>query len=109
MGLKLPLNTHDGCGNLAAEPLTPPATRLDVGRHRIGFFRPAPTAWRGSDGHVRAQTHLSRRRLAHRRPLEFIDLVAQPRRQLEVLVLGRLEDRKSTRLNSSHPSISYAV
>src|SRR6266487_3525462 len=45
------------------------------------------------------------------------DLVAQHRRQLEIeLLRGRLhlllqqpDGRKSTRLNSSHPSISYAV
>src|SRR5438128_5883387 len=35
-----------------------------------------------------------------------IDLVSQGRIQLD---LGALEDRKSTRLNSSHGSISYAV
>src|SRR5690348_17908355 len=41
------------------------------------------------------------------------DLVAtMPREQLQLkigLVPVRFEDRKSTRLNSSHPSISYAV
>src|SRR5690348_18149924 len=35
--------------------------------------------------------------------------VAAAERQLEAVGRGGVEDRKSTRLNSSHPSISYAV
>src|SRR3712207_8289028 len=38
-----------------------------------------------------------------------LELGAQRRRDRQVLRLDRVEDRKSTRLNSSHANISYAV
>src|SRR2546427_9541850 len=34
---------------------------------------------------------------------------APPAGHVELIILGQIEDRKSTRLNSSHSQISYAV
>src|SRR5690348_17371057 len=62
------------------------------------------------------RSHRGRRRLLHVEPIAEVRRVlrehaeAKEREDGLVLLLQRkLEDRKSTRLNSSHPSISYAV
>src|SRR5207248_9255362 len=45
----------------------------------------------------------------HRSPPDDGDAVANCMRDLRLLAPARLRDRKSTRLNSSHRTISYAV
>src|SRR5207244_10904306 len=42
-------------------------------------------------------------------PLERIAMIAAGLDQLEIALIAPAEDRKSTRLNSSHQIISYAV
>src|SRR3712207_7282873 len=62
--------------------------------------RPALLAHERDRRHVRADP----RRLGHRVPRR-----AHPPHHRDGLVLLRVRDRKSTRLNSSHANISYAV
>src|SRR3712207_7588214 len=74
---------------------------------RLGAVaRRLPARWRGVDERREAQAHLERlaARQGARRPGPGPAVLGVRRR-----VVGRLEDRKSTRLNSSHANISYAV
>src|SRR5439155_22731645 len=70
---------------------------VDLRRRDLGVDRPEPVA------------HLQRGRLLHRHPHRQ----GQPERELESGVGAAravgVRDRKSTRLNSSHVAISYAV
>src|SRR3712207_7077492 len=64
---------------------------------------PYTTLFRSVDG--RGPLRGPRRRSETRERLEIVDEV----RLIEVAALERKRDRKSTRLNSSHANISYAV
>src|SRR5207253_8955420 len=50
-----------------------------------------------------------RRVLAENRPHAGIELVFTPKEEVGLIGAKAFEDRKSTRLNSSHVAISYAV
>src|SRR5438309_8349249 len=76
-----------------SNPVLQPALHR-VGGSRDGVFHAHPLFLRERREHVIAQLLLTLRRS---------DTDAKPRE------LRRAEDRKSTRLNSSHSSISYAV
>src|SRR5690242_20871393 len=74
---------------------------------------PYTTLFRSDDLDAGAQAERPLEPFLHRRRVELaLDLhrqLVEPVRPLDDQLIVRLEDRKSTRLNSSHMSISYAV
>src|SRR5205814_9568274 len=71
----------------------------------IGIVLRGAIVVRAVDRRERCRAHLRLRR----RGGKIVGLEAPARIALDCLALGRIGDRKSTRLNSSHLGISYAV
>src|SRR5207245_4262297 len=101
--------------NSALPPITTPLPYTTLFRsrarlERAGEARACELRVRrdGETGRVRSDGGLAKERLRHGVPVRRYDLQLRGR-LLQRDVDDRVADRKSTRLNSSHGSISYAV